>query len=60
MYNVLEDENAPSDLKVLVLRNGKEIQDIMRQLIVEGQATGEIVKEDPDQLWLCYWHVFMA
>ena len=50
MYNVLEDETAPSDLKGLVLRNGKAIQDIMRQLIVEGQATGEIIDEDPDQL----------
>jgi AcrR family transcriptional regulator len=50
MYNVLEDETAPSDLKDLVRRNGKAIQDIMRQLIVEGQATGEIVNEDPDQL----------
>jgi AcrR family transcriptional regulator len=50
MYHVLEDENAPNDLKVLVQENGKAIQDIMRQLIVEGQATGEIVKDDPDQL----------
>ncbi len=50
MYNVLEDESTSGDLKVLVQRNGKAIQDIMRQLIVEGQATGEIVDDDPDQL----------
>ncbi len=50
MYNVLEDEKAPIDLKGLVQRNGRAIQDIMRQLIIEGQATGEIVKDDPDQL----------
>jgi len=50
MYNVLEDEAAPSDLKALIQRNGKVIQDIMRKLIVEGQAVGEIVKDDPDQL----------
>ena len=50
MFNVLKDETAPSELKGLVLRNGKDIQDIMRQLIVEGQTTGEIVDEDPDQL----------
>lgn len=50
MHNVLEDETAPSDLKDLVLKNGKAIQDGMRQLIVEGQATGEIVKDDPDEL----------
>ena len=50
MHNVLEDETAPSDLKDLVLKNVKAIQDGMRQLIVEGQATGEIVKDDPDEL----------
>ena len=50
MYNALEDENTPSDFKALIQRNGKAIQDIMRQLIVEGQATGEIIRDDPDQL----------
>jgi len=50
MYNTLEDENAPNDLKAVIQRNGKGIQDAMRQLIVEGQATGEIIRDDPDQL----------
>ena len=50
MYNALEDEATPSDLKAVIQRNGKGIQDAMRQLIVEGQATGEIVSDDPDQL----------
>jgi len=50
MYNALEDEATPSDLKAVIQRNGKAIQDIMRQLIVEGQATGEIVRDDPDEL----------
>ena len=50
MYNALEDENTPNDLKAMIQRNGKAIQDIMRQFIVEGQATGEIAMDDPDQL----------
>ena len=50
MYNALEDDAVPDDLKVLIQKNGKAIQDVMRQLIIEGQATGEIVKDDPDQL----------
>jgi len=60
MYNVLEDENAPADLKVLVQKNGKAIQGIMRQLIVEGQATGEIAKDDPDQLMVALLACFQG
>jgi AcrR family transcriptional regulator len=58
MYHVLEDENAPGNLKVLVQRNGKVIQDIMRQLIIEGQATKEIIEDDPDQLMVALMACF--
>jgi AcrR family transcriptional regulator len=47
---VLADDNTPSELRELIQKNGKVIQDIIRRLIVEGQATGEIAKDDPDQL----------
>jgi hypothetical protein len=40
----------PNDLRQLVQSNGRVIQDIMRQLIIEGQASGEIAKDDSDQL----------
>lgn len=60
MYNVLEDESAPSDLKVLVQKNGKIIQDLIRQLIIEGQATGEVVKDDPDQLMVALLASFVG
>ena len=50
MYNALEDETTPADLKAMVQRNGQELQSAIRQLIVDGQATGEVVKDDPDQL----------
>ena len=50
MYNAIEDEKTPADLKEMVQRNGQELQSVIRQLIVEGQATGEVVKDNPDQL----------
>lgn len=50
MDNALEDETTPTDLKAIVQRNGQELQGAIRQLIVDGQATGEVVKDDPDQL----------
>jgi AcrR family transcriptional regulator len=50
LYQVLADESTPNELRQHVMRNGKVIQDTMRQLIVEGQACGEIAKDDPDQL----------
>ncbi len=50
MYNALEDETTPADLKSMVQRNGQELQGVIRQLIVDGQASGEVVKDNPDQL----------
>jgi AcrR family transcriptional regulator len=47
---VLADDKTPNELREIIQRNGKVIQDLMRQLIVEGQASGEIAKDDPDQL----------
>jgi AcrR family transcriptional regulator len=50
LYQVITDESTPNELRQHVLRNGKVIQDVMRQLIIEGQACGEIANDDPDQL----------
>jgi len=50
MYKALEDETTPADLKAIVQKNGQELHGAIRQLIVDGQATGEVVKDDPDQL----------
>lgn len=49
-YHVLSDEKLPEDFRERVSRYGQLIQDTMRQLIVEGQATGEVAGGDPDQL----------
>jgi len=50
MYQVLSDEAAPDNLRELIGRQGQTYRDVMRQLIVEGQATGEVAEGDPDQM----------
>ncbi len=47
---VLSDESAPSELRELVRRRGRELHDVLRQLIVEGQAMREVAAGDPDGL----------
>src|SRR6266700_2410232 len=47
---VLSSEATPDHLRETLQRRGQTFLDVMRQLIVEGQATGEIVAGDPDQL----------
>jgi AcrR family transcriptional regulator len=41
---------APDDLRERVHKRGHALRRAMRQLIVEGQKTGEVVAGDPDQL----------
>jgi AcrR family transcriptional regulator len=50
MYQMLSDEATPVNLRELVDKQGQTYQDVVRQLIVEGQATGEVAEGDPDQL----------
>jgi AcrR family transcriptional regulator len=50
MYQVITDDTLPNDLRKLVAKNGKTIQDIMLLLIIEGQEKGEIARDDPEQL----------
>src|SRR5258708_39755034 len=50
MYQVLSDEAAPYNLRELIDRQGQTYRDVMRQLILEGQATGEVAEGDPDQM----------
>ncbi len=47
---VLRSEDAPDTLRALVRRRSQEMQDVLRHLIVESQATGEVAAGDPDQL----------
>lgn len=49
-FRTLADEKLPGDLREIMERNGRAFQDGIRQLIVDGQAAGEVVEDDPDQL----------
>ena len=49
-YQMLNDETASESLREQVSKRGLALQGIFRQLIIEGQATGEIVAGDPDRL----------
>jgi len=49
-YQVLSDEATPHDLRERAARYGQAFQDALRQLIIEGQATGEVTADDPEQL----------
>jgi AcrR family transcriptional regulator len=54
MYQVLGDEATSDNIRELIGRQGQTYQDVLRQLIVEGQATGEVAEGDPDQLVIVF------
>jgi AcrR family transcriptional regulator len=49
-YQMLSDETASESLREQVARRGLAMQGLLRQLIIEGQAIGEVAQGDPDQL----------
>jgi AcrR family transcriptional regulator len=50
VYQVLTDYKTPNELRDVVRKSGQLVQAEMRSLIVEGQKTGEVADDDPDQL----------
>ena len=50
LYQVLDDEATSGDIRELIGKQGNAYLDVLKQLIVEGQATGEVARGDPDQL----------
>ena len=50
LYQVMDDETPPEDLRERSARQSRAFQSVLRQLIVEGQASGEVAGGDPDQL----------
>jgi AcrR family transcriptional regulator len=46
------DESTPDDLRELLRRQSRALEEVLRELIVAGQASGEIAPGDPDQLVL--------
>ncbi len=47
---IQSSETTLEDLHTLLRRRGQIFLDMLRQLIVEAQATGEVIAGDPDQL----------
>ena len=58
LNQIFADDTTSNELRDLFQKNGKVIQDIMRQLIIDGQANGEIAKDDPDQLMMALFACF--
>jgi AcrR family transcriptional regulator len=50
LQHVLTDPSTPRDLLALAERRGREFRERLRELIVAGQASGEVAGDDPDQL----------
>jgi AcrR family transcriptional regulator len=50
MYQMIHDESAPDSLRTLIEKQGLAFIEVIRKLIVEGQATGEVAEGDPDQM----------
>lgn len=50
MHHVLSDRDAPADINDRARQRGMRFVELLRQLIVAGQASGEVAGDDPDQL----------
>jgi AcrR family transcriptional regulator len=50
MYHVMSDPGTPPDMLAPVRARGMRFVELLRQLIVDGQATGEVARDDPGQL----------
>ncbi len=48
----LHDAATPDHLRDLLRQQARTYHDVLRQLIIAGQATGEVATDDPDQLVL--------
>ena len=46
-YQAMAGDNLPADLREQIKQQGLSMREIMRGLIVEGQATGEIAMTTP-------------
>jgi AcrR family transcriptional regulator len=50
LAQVLNDESAPADLRQRLAQRGQAVRSVLRDLIRDGQKTGEVAAGDPDQL----------
>jgi AcrR family transcriptional regulator len=49
-YQAMASDSLPADLRGQIRQHGLSMREIIRGLIVEGQAAGEIDNDDPDKL----------
>jgi AcrR family transcriptional regulator len=53
-YQILDQvqrsETTPDDLRQMIITQGQTFRNGLKQLIIEGQATGEVAMDNPDQL----------
>lgn len=49
-YQVLRTDAAPDGIRALAQKQSQTYRAVMRQLIIEGQASGQIASDDPNQL----------
>lgn len=54
ILHALNSETTPQEARELVLEQSKQILQLYRQLIVEGQEAGEVVQDDPDLLTMMF------
>ena len=50
MYQAMTSDSLPADLREQIKEQGLSMREILRGLIAEGQATGEIASDDPEKL----------
>jgi len=50
LFQALSDESLPGDIIQMQDAHGQKIRKVLRRLITDGQAVGEVSKGDPDQL----------
>ena len=50
LFQAIYDDKLPKDIREMINSHGLRTRRILRQLIVDGQKSGEIARDDPDQL----------
>lgn len=50
LYQALSDERISKELREVLMKSGAEVRAGLKWLIIEGQKTGEVHDDDPDQL----------
>jgi len=49
-YQAMASDSLPADLREQIKEQSLSMRELMRGLIIEAQATGEIANDDPDKL----------